>query len=68
MSRMVPMSLLAGAVLSALASGQIEPPKAPAAAPAAAAAASNATVTRVYKVTQTVTLNDIPEKAKSVRW
>jgi len=67
MSRLIPMSLLGGAVLSALASGQVEPPKAPAAA-AAAPAASNATVTRVYKVTQTVTLNDIPEKAKSVRW
>jgi hypothetical protein len=65
------MSLLGGAVLSALASGQVEPPKAPAAAPPAAAAvpaASNATVTRVYRITQTVTLNDIPEKAKSVRW
>lgn len=71
MSRLIPMGLVGGVVLSACAFGQTEPPKAPAAAPAAApmaAPASNATVSRVYKVTQAVTLSDIPANAKSVRW
>lgn len=64
MSRLVSRSLFCGVFLSACAAGQGEPAKAPAAAPAA----STATVTRVYRVTQKVTLSDIPEKAKSVRW
>jgi hypothetical protein len=50
------MSLVGGAVLSALSFGQGQPAAAP------------ATVTRTYKVSQTLKLDDIPEKAKSVRW
>jgi len=67
MRRSVTSAFLGWAMLSALFSGDCP---AQAAAPAAAPAApkSSPEATRVYKVEQKVTLNDIPAGTKQVRW